>query len=97
MSLERSTPPASRSGEIATQTFSRSVISATSVPPPISPIATPYPTSSAEYIAGGIKRNKIAVILIAVVAVFFAGLLGIGVAGYFVCHKILWICRDFCR
>jgi eukaryotic-like serine/threonine-protein kinase len=85
LSLERSTPPASRSGELATQTFSRSAISATSVPPaPTSPIATPHPTSSAEYIAGGIKRNKIAVILITVVVVFFVGLLGIGIAGYWV-------------
>lgn len=82
LSLERSTPPQSRSGEMATQTFTRSVVSATSLPPPTSPIATPHPTSSAEYIAGGIKRNKIAVILITVVVLGFVGLLGIGIAGY---------------
>lgn len=83
LSLERSTPPQSRSGDMVTETFTRSAISATSVPPaPTSPIPTPHPTSSAEYIAGGIKRNKVAVILIAVVAVFFVGLLGIGLAGY---------------
>jgi serine/threonine protein kinase len=74
-SLERSTPPASHHpGEVATEVFTRSAISATSVPPAAKTTSLPpqHPTSSAEYIAGEIKRNKntigIAVAAVAIVA-----------------------------
>jgi len=50
-SREHSTPPASTSGQTATETMSRSVISATSIPAlSTTPVAPPHATSSAEYI-----------------------------------------------
>ena len=78
MSLERSSPPASRSGEVPTQTYTQSEISRSSVPPvaPTAPIPAAHPTSSAEYIAGEIKRNK-KVFGIAVAAVIIFALMGI--------------------
>jgi eukaryotic-like serine/threonine-protein kinase len=69
--LERSTPPASRSVEIPTQIYDSSVAAAqTSVLPAATttPIAQ-HPTSSAEYVAGEIKKNKKAVIAVAVVLI----------------------------
>ena len=75
-SLEHSTPLPSTSGQTATETMSRSVISATSIPALLTtPVATPHATSSAEYIAGEIKRHRPAVI--AGVAIFSIGFLGI--------------------
>lgn len=84
-SLERSTPPASRSGEVPTEAFTRSRISSTSVPPAAQTTSLPpqHPTSSAEYIAGGIKRNKPLVIGVVAVVGLFAVLLGLSIAGYF--------------
>jgi serine/threonine protein kinase/sugar lactone lactonase YvrE len=65
-SLERSTPPASHhTGEVATEVFTRSVISATSVPPAAKTTSLPpqHPTSSAEFIASGIKDHRVLVII----------------------------------
>src|SRR4029077_12918463 len=65
-SLERSTPPASyHTGEVATEVFNRSSI-ATSVPPGAKTTSLPpqHPTSSAEYIAGEIKRNKRTLVIV---------------------------------
>ena len=72
-SLERSTPPASyHTGEVATEVFTRSAI-ATSVPLAAKTTSLPpqHPTSSAEYLAGEIKRNKntIGIVIGAVVIV----------------------------
>src|SRR6185503_5651256 len=78
--LERSTPPASRSVEIPTQIYDSSAVSAqTGVLPPASttPIAH-HPTSSAEYVAGEIKKNKKAVIAVAVI-VLVVGLAVLGI------------------
>ena len=65
-SLERSTPPASHhTGEVATEVFTRSVISATSVPPAAKTTSLPpqHSTSSAEFIATGIKDRRVLVII----------------------------------
>jgi eukaryotic-like serine/threonine-protein kinase len=79
LSLERSSPPDSRTGEVPTQTFKQSEISrGGSLPPvaPTAPIPAPHATSSAEYIASEIKRNK-KVFGIAVAAVIIVALIGI--------------------
>ena len=81
-SLERSTPPASHhTGEVATEVFTRSTIGATSVPPAARTTSLPpqHPTSSAEYIAGEIKRNKNTVV-IAAAAIVIVALSVVGVA-----------------
>jgi serine/threonine protein kinase/Tol biopolymer transport system component len=77
--LDRSTPPASRSVEMQTQIYDSSAVAAqTSVLPAATttPIAQ-HPTSSAEYIAGEIKRNRkpitIAVALVVVIGIIGAG------------------------
>jgi eukaryotic-like serine/threonine-protein kinase len=65
-SLERSTPPASHhTGEVATEVFTRSAISATIVPPATKTTSLPpqHPTSSAEFIATGIKDHRVLVII----------------------------------
>lgn len=84
--LERSTPPASRSVEIPTQIYDSSVISAqTGVLPAAAttPIAQ-HPTSSAEYVAGEIKKNKKKVIAVAVIVVIVGmAMVGIGGAIFF--------------
>lgn len=81
LSLERSSPPASRTGELATETFIQSNISATSVPPapPTAPISASHPTSSAEYIVGEIKRHRTLVVaaIALVVIVMVVGAFGI--------------------
>jgi len=82
-SLERSTPPASHhTGEVATEVFTRSAI-ATSVPPVAQTTSLPpqHPTSSAEYIAGEIKRNK-NTIGIVVAAVVIVALSVVGLAAF---------------
>jgi Tol biopolymer transport system component len=82
-SLERSTPPTSKSAEHLTETIihpSTSEISTAPVPA-TSTISPPQPTSSAEYIVSGIKRNKTVVAVIGVVIVI--GLAGILIAGGF--------------
>ncbi|HWP55235.1 MAG TPA: protein kinase, partial [Pyrinomonadaceae bacterium] len=82
-SLERSTPPASyHTGEVATEVFTRSTI-ATSVPPAAKTTSLPpqHPTSSAEYLAGEIKRNKNAVV-VAVAAVVTVALSVVGLAAF---------------
>src|ERR1051325_8025933 len=75
--IERSLPPSSRSGQVGTEIFdsSPSARSGTLAPPSTTLISAPHPTSSAEYIAGGIKRNKMLVALIAVAVI----LIGAGV------------------
>jgi len=69
--LERSTPPSSRSVEIPTEIFdsSPSARSGIVAPPSTTFVPTAHPTSSAEYIATGIKRNKLLVGLIAVAVI----------------------------
>jgi serine/threonine protein kinase/Tol biopolymer transport system component len=82
-SLERSTPPASlHTGEVPTEVFTRSAI-ATSVPPAAKTTSLPpqHPTSSAEYLAGEIKRNKKTVV-IAVAALVTVALSVVGVAAF---------------
>lgn len=81
--LERSTPPASRSVEIPTQVFDSATMAAQhTVPPPGSTTSIPHhPTSSAEYVAGEIKKNKAAVIIAGAVIGFFLLLAGLGIAG----------------
>jgi Tol biopolymer transport system component len=78
-SLERSTPPASHSPEVATQRFAQSATGATSVPPApqTSPVPTPNQTSSAEYIVGEIKRHKTGIGVLAVLIV--VGLMASGI------------------
>ena len=85
--LERSTPPASRSVEIPTRIYDSSAMAAqASAPAAASTTSIPHhPTSSAEYIAGEIKRNKKS-IGIAVVALIVVGIIGAGVAA-------LWLYR----
>ena len=81
--IERSTPPASRSAEIKTQVFdSASIASQTSVPAAASTTSIPHhPTSSAEYVAGEIKKNKTVVIIAGVLVVLMLGLAVMGIAG----------------
>jgi serine/threonine protein kinase/Tol biopolymer transport system component len=78
--LERSTPPTSRSTEIPTQTISRTSVDATRSP--TNPVAVTHATSSAEYVAGEIKRHKSAAITIAVVVVLMGALLGLSLIGF---------------
>ena len=81
LSLERSTPP-SRSGEIATQVYTQSEINRSFPPPQTAAVPTPHPTSSAEYIAGEIKRNKKAIGLAigaVAIALVAAGVIGVWV------------------
>jgi serine/threonine protein kinase/Tol biopolymer transport system component len=76
--LERSTPPASRSVEIPTQIFDSSIAaSQTSVPLAATtmPIAQ-HPTSSAEYVAGELKKNKKAVLAVAAVLIVGVAIVG---------------------
>jgi len=81
--IERSTPPASRSAEIKTQVFdSASIASQTSVPAAASTTSIPHhPTSSAEYVAGEIKKNKTVVIIAGVLVALMLGLAVMGIAG----------------
>jgi len=79
--LERSTPPPSRSLEIPTQAFTSSAIGVSSVPPApaTTSIPPPHPTSSAEYVAGEIKRHKTMAMLLVVVAIVGVVAIGFGV------------------
>jgi eukaryotic-like serine/threonine-protein kinase len=78
--LERSTPPATRSGEVAT-VLKKSGIGATSMPPAATTTSIPpHPTSSAEYVAGELRKNKV-VIFVAIAVVLLAGLAVVGIAG----------------
>lgn len=79
--LERSTPPVSRSVEIPTQIYDSAAMAAqTSGPPAAATTSIPHhPTSSAEYVAGEIKKNKKAVIAVAVlVLLVVVAVVGIG-------------------
>jgi len=69
-SLERSTPPASRSTEVFTS-LSQPAIGSASVSSKTQTGAVPaaHPTSSAEYVVGEIKRHKIGVGVLAVLIV----------------------------
>ncbi|MGZ8842247.1 MAG: protein kinase domain-containing protein [Pyrinomonadaceae bacterium] len=83
-SLERSTPPATRTGEVPTEVFTKSAIGARSMPPAAQTTSLPpqHPTSSAEYIAGEVKKNRgLAILVIALAAAFVLGLIVLGVAG----------------
>jgi serine/threonine protein kinase/Tol biopolymer transport system component len=81
--LERSTPPASRSTEVATQTFTQSGTGATSVPPESQTSAVPaHPTSSAEYVVGEIKRHKTVAILLIAAVIVIGILVGVGAVGF---------------
>ena len=78
--IERSLPPPSRSGAVATEIFDSppSARSGIVAPTSTTSISASHPTSSAEYIATGIKRNKTLVALIAVaVIVIGAGVLSL--------------------
>ena len=68
--LERSTPPTSRSTEIPAQTISRSPVDASISP--TNPVAVTHSTSSAEYVAGEIKRHKSAVVAVVIVVLLGA-------------------------
>jgi len=79
-SLERSTPPVSRTAEHLTQTIIHPTTSELSAPPaPTTSVPPAQPTSSAEYIAGEIKRHRTgAMVMSAVVLmVVIAGAAGI--------------------
>jgi len=81
--LERSTPPASRSVEIPTQIYDSSTTATqTSMAAGAEPTTSipHHPTSSAEYVAGEIKKNKKAVIAVAVI-VLVVGLAVLGIGG----------------
>ena len=81
--LERSTPPSSRSTEIPSQTSSHSAVDVTRSPAaPTNPVAITHATSSAEYVAGEIKRHKSAAIAIAVVVVLLGALAGLSLIGF---------------
>jgi eukaryotic-like serine/threonine-protein kinase len=69
--IERSLPPSSRSGQVATEIFDSSPSSRSGIVAPTSTTAVPtaHPTSSAEYIASGLKRNKKAFVLITVAVI----------------------------
>jgi len=73
--LERSTPPSSRSVEIPTVIFDSSPSARSGIVAPASTTSVPtaHPTSSAEYIATGIKRNKTLVALLALAAIIVGG------------------------
>lgn len=80
--IERSLPPPSRSGAVATEIFDNSPSTRSGIvaPTSASSVPTAHPTSSAEYIATGIKRNKKLVVLITVaVIVIGAGVLTLAV------------------
>ncbi|MEK6337558.1 MAG: LpqB family beta-propeller domain-containing protein [Acidobacteriota bacterium] len=85
--LERSTPPASRSAEVVAS-LSQTALSSTSIPAAAQTgVVAAHPTSSAEYVVSGIKRHRIAVILVAVAVAFVGGLfllflLGLGIYKY---------------
>jgi len=80
--LERSTPPTSRSTQIPAQRISQSSVDATRSPvSPTSPVAVTHATSSAEYVAGEIKRHKSAAVT-AVVVVLVAAVIGLSVIGF---------------
>ena len=77
--LERSTPPTSRSTEIPAQTITRTLVDTNSSP--ANPVPVTHATSSAEYVAGEIKRHKSAAISIAGV-VIIGGLIGLSLLGF---------------
>ena len=81
--LERSTPPASRSVEIPTQIYDSSALASQTVmsAATTTPISQ-HPTSSAEYIAGEIKRNK-KPIGVAIVVFLILGIIAVGGAALF--------------
>jgi eukaryotic-like serine/threonine-protein kinase len=89
-SLERSTPPSSHSIEVPTQIVPQSVMhaSAASGPPasPTVPVTITHPTSSAEFVAGEIKRHKSAVVMMVIAVVLVVGvglsLIGFGIYKY---------------
>jgi serine/threonine protein kinase len=82
--MERSTPPTSRSTEIPAQTITRTVMDATSSP--TNPVPVTHATSSAEYVAGEIKRHKSAAVIIGAVVivgvVIVLSLAGFGIYKY---------------
>ena len=83
--IERSLPPPTRSGQVATEIFDSSPSARSGIVAPISPtsISVAHPTSSAEYIAGGIKRNKMLVALIAVAVILIgAGVLSLAAVAF---------------
>ena len=82
--LERSAPPPSRSGELATQMSVHPSARAASIPPAPPTVSVPLaqPTSSAEYIVNEIKRHRIG-IGIATTIVLFAV-----IAGGFLVYKL---------
>jgi eukaryotic-like serine/threonine-protein kinase len=73
--IERSMPPSSRSGQIATEIFDSSPSARSGIVAPTSTTSVPtaHPTSSAEYIATGIKRNKTLLAVIAVAVIVIGG------------------------
>jgi eukaryotic-like serine/threonine-protein kinase len=81
--IERSLPPSSRSVEIPTEIFHSSPSARSGIVAPASTTSVPaaHPTSSAEYIAGGIKRNKTLVALVAV-ALIVIGAGVVALAGF---------------
>jgi eukaryotic-like serine/threonine-protein kinase len=78
--LDRSTPPASRSVEMPTQIYDSSIPAAQTIAPPAA-TTTPishHPTSSAEYVAGEIKKNKKTVIAVAAILIVAVAIAAIG-------------------
>ncbi len=73
--IERSLPPSSRSVEIATEIFDSSPSARSGIVAPTSTTSVPtaHPTSSAEYIATGIKRNKFLIAVLAIAVVIVGG------------------------
>ncbi len=73
--IERSLPPSSRSVEIATEIFDNSPSARSGIVAPTSTTSVPtaHPTSSAEYIASGIKRNKLLIAVLAIGAIVLGG------------------------
>src|SRR5205807_8743467 len=75
-----STPPTSRSAEVATRTFSQSAIGSTSIPSPPQTGAVPVaqPTSSAEYVISEIKRHKVGALAVSAIALLVVVVVGVG-------------------
>jgi len=85
--LERSTPPSSRSVEVVAPAVSQTVVDTNqSSVLPTNPVTVPHPSSSAEYVAGEIKRHKSAaigiVVLVALVGGIALSLIGFGIYKY---------------
>ena len=86
--LQRSTPPAHRSSELSAPTIAQATASSLgTLAQQTNPTPAAHPTSSAEYVIGGLKRHKTATILVVVAVVVIGAaiafsLIGFGISRY---------------